>query len=130
MLYLLIEKWKLGTCFSVSFLTIGDMHQLLLCIIWSFNKKLLHFALHIYLTIEIWNFTNTVNQLIVLNLLIFILKKSFFFFCCFFRDASFHAHLEFLKSQGIAGISHHSLLFSKTEPVQEAPAYEVENNHW
>lgn len=45
-------------------------------------------------------------------------------------DASFQAHLEFLKSQGIAGISHHSLLFSKTEPVQEAPAYEVENNHW
>jgi len=26
------------------------------------------------------------------------------------------AHIEFLKSQGIAGVSHHSLLFSKTGP--------------
>ena len=28
------------------------------------------------------------------------------------------AHIEFLQTQGIAGVSHHSLLFSKTEPVQ------------
>ncbi|KAK2384897.1 Protein CHROMATIN REMODELING 24 [Trifolium repens] len=44
-------------------------------------------------------------------------------------DDSFHAHIEFLKSQGIAGISHHSLLFSKTEPVQEAPEHEVSRIH-
>ncbi|XP_061346860.1 protein CHROMATIN REMODELING 24 [Gastrolobium bilobum] len=36
-------------------------------------------------------------------------------------DDSFKAHIEFLKSQGIAGVSHHSLLFSKTAPVQAAP---------
>lgn len=29
--------------------------------------------------------------------------------------------MEFLKNQGIAGVSHHSLLFSKTAPVQDAP---------
>jgi hypothetical protein len=52
----------------------------------------------------------------------FYLKRVIFFFG---RDDSFHAHIEFLKSQGIAGISHHSLLFSKTEPVQEAPEHEV-----
>ncbi|WJX47788.1 Protein CHROMATIN REMODELING 24 [Trifolium repens] len=44
-------------------------------------------------------------------------------------DDSFHAHIELLKSQGIAGISHHSLLFSKTEPVQEAPEHEVTRIH-
>ncbi|XP_045823433.1 protein CHROMATIN REMODELING 24 isoform X2 [Trifolium pratense] len=44
-------------------------------------------------------------------------------------DDSFHAHIEFLKSQGIAGVSHHSLLFSKTEPVQEAPEHEVARVH-
>ena len=37
------------------------------------------------------------------------------------RDDTFKAHIEFLKCQGIAGVSHHSLLFSKTAPVQAAP---------
>ncbi|XP_050895402.1 protein CHROMATIN REMODELING 24 isoform X2 [Lathyrus oleraceus] len=45
--------------------------------------------------------------------------------CRHIVDASFHAHIEFLKRQGIAGISHHSLLFSKSEPVQDAPENEV-----
>ncbi|KAK4264709.1 hypothetical protein QN277_025847 [Acacia crassicarpa] len=44
-------------------------------------------------------------------------------------DDSFKAHIEFLKSQGIAGVSHHSLLFSKTAPVQDAPEDEVSRNH-
>lgn len=30
-------------------------------------------------------------------------------------------HTEFLKRQGIAGISYHSLLFSKAKPVQDFP---------
>lgn len=34
------------------------------------------------------------------------------------RDASLKVHTKFLESLGIAGISHHSLLFSKTAPVQ------------
>ncbi|XP_022031663.2 protein CHROMATIN REMODELING 24-like [Helianthus annuus] len=32
-------------------------------------------------------------------------------------DSSLEAHTKFLESLGIAGISHHSLLFSKTSPV-------------
>ncbi|XP_020204697.1 protein CHROMATIN REMODELING 24 isoform X2 [Cajanus cajan] len=36
-------------------------------------------------------------------------------------DDSFKAHIEFLKSKGIAGVSHHSLLFSKTAPVRADP---------
>ncbi|XP_004503910.1 protein CHROMATIN REMODELING 24 [Cicer arietinum] len=44
-------------------------------------------------------------------------------------DGSFQTHIEFLKSQGIAGISHHSLLFSKTEPVQDGPEDEVIRTH-
>jgi len=36
--------------------------------------------------------------------------------CISFSDDFFKAHIEFLKSQGIAGVSHHSLLFSKTGP--------------
>ncbi|KAH0987969.1 hypothetical protein GBA52_015146 [Prunus armeniaca] len=32
-------------------------------------------------------------------------------------DESFKSHIEFLETQGIAGVSHHSLLFSKTAPV-------------
>ncbi|KAL2342897.1 hypothetical protein Fmac_004182 [Flemingia macrophylla] len=36
-------------------------------------------------------------------------------------DDSFKAHIEFLKSKGIAGVSHHSLLFSKTAPVRGDP---------
>lgn len=44
-------------------------------------------------------------------------------------DDSFKAHIEFLKSQGIGGVSHHSLLFSKTAPVHDAPGDEVPRNH-
>ncbi|RDY00771.1 Protein CHROMATIN REMODELING 24, partial [Mucuna pruriens] len=45
-------------------------------------------------------------------------------------DDSFKAHIKFLKSQGIAGVSHHSLLFSKTAPVQaDAEDDEVTRNH-
>lgn len=35
-----------------------------------------------------------------------------------FRDEHLSAHIKFLESQGIAGVSHHSLLFSKAAPVQ------------
>lgn len=31
------------------------------------------------------------------------------------RDESLSKHIEFLEQQGIAGVSHHSLLYSKTE---------------
>lgn len=34
-----------------------------------------------------------------------------------YRDPSLKAHTKFLESLGIAGISHHSLLFSRTAPV-------------
>ncbi|KAJ1387805.1 SNF2-related, N-terminal domain [Sesbania bispinosa] len=45
-------------------------------------------------------------------------------------DDIFKAHIEFLKRQGIAGVSHHSLLFSKTDTVQAAPEDdEVTRNH-
>ncbi|XP_027342704.1 protein CHROMATIN REMODELING 24 [Abrus precatorius] len=45
-------------------------------------------------------------------------------------DDFFKAHIEFLKSLGIAGVSHHSLLFSKTAPVQADPEDdEVTRNH-
>ncbi|XP_022632577.1 protein CHROMATIN REMODELING 24 isoform X2 [Vigna radiata var. radiata] len=46
-------------------------------------------------------------------------------------DDSFKAHIEFLKSQGIAGVSHHSLLFSKTGPQvgDELEDDEVPRNH-
>lgn len=40
------------------------------------------------------------------------------------RDDSFKDHIKFLHSQGIAGISHHSLLFSKTA------ALSVANDDW
>ncbi|KDP31473.1 hypothetical protein JCGZ_15353 [Jatropha curcas] len=33
-------------------------------------------------------------------------------------DESLEAHVKFLETKGIAGVSHHSLLFSKTAPVQ------------
>lgn len=32
------------------------------------------------------------------------------------REDSLQSHIEFLETQGIAGVSHHSLLFSKTAP--------------
>ncbi|KAK7831056.1 protein chromatin remodeling 24 [Quercus suber] len=38
--------------------------------------------------------------------------------CHHIMDDYLKAHIEFLQTQGIAGVSHHSLLFSKTEPVQ------------
>ncbi|KAG2410642.1 Protein CHROMATIN REMODELING-like protein [Vigna angularis] len=46
-------------------------------------------------------------------------------------DDSFKAHIEFLKSKGIAGVSHHSLLFSKAEPQvrDELEDDEVPRNH-
>ncbi|CAJ1937777.1 unnamed protein product [Sphenostylis stenocarpa] len=46
-------------------------------------------------------------------------------------NESFKAHIEFLKSQGIAGVSHHSLLFSKTAPPVRAELEddEVTRNH-
>lgn len=33
-----------------------------------------------------------------------------------YRDDSLRRHIEFLETQGIAGVSHHNLLFSKTAP--------------
>ncbi|XP_068663518.1 protein CHROMATIN REMODELING 24 [Aristolochia californica] len=42
-------------------------------------------------------------------------------------DDSLRNHIKFLESQGIAGVSHHSLLFSKTAPVTEV---EEEENTW
>ncbi|XP_047165048.1 protein CHROMATIN REMODELING 24 isoform X1 [Vigna umbellata] len=46
-------------------------------------------------------------------------------------DDSFKAHIEFLKSKGIAGVSHHSLLFSKAGPQvrDELEDDEVPRNH-
>ncbi|XP_065618738.1 protein CHROMATIN REMODELING 24 isoform X1 [Quercus suber] len=38
--------------------------------------------------------------------------------CQHIMDDYLKAHIEFLQTQGIAGVSHHSLLFSKTAPVQ------------
>ncbi|PON78685.1 Protein CHROMATIN REMODELING [Trema orientale] len=38
--------------------------------------------------------------------------------CQHIMDEHLNAHIKFLESQGIAGVSHHSLLFSKAEPVQ------------
>lgn len=40
-----------------------------------------------------------------------------FFFLQNYRDESLEEHIKFLESLGIAGVSHHSLLFSKTAPV-------------
>ncbi|KAK7318422.1 hypothetical protein RJT34_03122 [Clitoria ternatea] len=45
-------------------------------------------------------------------------------------DGFFKEHIEFLKSLGIAGVSHHSLLFSKTQPVPADPVEdEVTRNY-
>ncbi|KAJ6991056.1 protein CHROMATIN REMODELING 24-like [Populus alba x Populus x berolinensis] len=41
-------------------------------------------------------------------------------------DEYLESHIKFLESQGIAGVSHHSLLFSKTETVQLAQEEEDE----
>ncbi|KAG6717084.1 hypothetical protein I3842_04G080000 [Carya illinoinensis] len=38
--------------------------------------------------------------------------------CQHIMDAYLKAHIGFLETQGIAGVSHHSLLYSKTAPVQ------------
>ncbi|CAH1412225.1 unnamed protein product [Lactuca virosa] len=40
-------------------------------------------------------------------------------------DSSLEAHIKFLESLGIAGISHHSLLFSKTAPVPVMQDFEL-----
>lgn len=40
------------------------------------------------------------------------------------------SHIEFLKTQGIAGVSHHSLLFSKTAPTPVAGVEEEEQDIW
>ncbi|KAL7608695.1 hypothetical protein Lser_V15G14091 [Lactuca serriola] len=40
-------------------------------------------------------------------------------------DSSLSVHIKFLESLGIAGISHHSLLFSKTTPVPIMQDYEL-----
>lgn len=48
-------------------------------------------------------------------------------FNCLFRlhrDDDLKAHIEFLASQGIAGVSHHSLLFSKEAPAQDVQGEE------
>ncbi|XP_024028985.1 protein CHROMATIN REMODELING 24 [Morus notabilis] len=39
-------------------------------------------------------------------------------------DDDLKAHIEFLESQGIAGVSHHSLLFSKEAPAQDVQGEE------
>ncbi|KAJ8769138.1 hypothetical protein K2173_000913 [Erythroxylum novogranatense] len=41
-------------------------------------------------------------------------------------DKSLEAHIKFLESLGVAGVSHHSLLFSKTAPAQVVPQDEEE----
>ncbi|KAB2597160.1 DNA excision repair protein ERCC-6-like [Pyrus ussuriensis x Pyrus communis] len=41
-------------------------------------------------------------------------------------DKYFKSHIEFLETQGIAGVSHHSLLFSKTAPLPVAEGVEDE----
>jgi hypothetical protein len=45
---------------------------------------------------------------------------------CFCRDEFLESHIKFLETQGIAGVSHHSLLFSKTATVQVAQEEEDE----
>lgn len=58
--------------------------------------------------------------------------NSFFYFLIILishvcdRDESLKAHIKFLESQGIAGVSHHSLLFSKAAaPVHTQDDEEV-----
>lgn len=45
-------------------------------------------------------------------------------------DASLKQHIEFLEGQGIAGVSHHNLLYSKTESVQSPPPEENDMSKW
>lgn len=45
--------------------------------------------------------------------------------CSWFREEPLKVHIEFLESLGIAGVSHHSLLFSKTAPVPVPSEEEV-----
>lgn len=47
-------------------------------------------------------------------------------FVCFCRDEFLESHVKFLETLGIAGVSHHSLLFSKTAPIQPIQQDEVE----
>ncbi|KAF7840134.1 protein CHROMATIN REMODELING 24 [Senna tora] len=44
-------------------------------------------------------------------------------------DDYFKAHIEFLNRLGIAGVSHHSLLFTKTEPAQDPPEDDEVTRH-
>ena len=53
-----------------------------------------------------------------------ILTLNLSYFCC--RDEYLELHIKFLETQGIAGVSHHSLLFSKTATVQLAQEEEDE----
>lgn len=45
-------------------------------------------------------------------------------------DALLKQHIEFLEGQGIAGVSHHSLLYSKTESVQSPPPEDNDMSKW
>lgn len=45
-------------------------------------------------------------------------------------DASLKQHIEFLEGQGIAGVSHHNLLYSKTESVQSPPPEDNDASKW
>ncbi|XP_015891171.3 protein CHROMATIN REMODELING 24 [Ziziphus jujuba] len=45
--------------------------------------------------------------------------------CQYLMDESLKSHIKFLQSLGIAGVSHHSLLFSKTAPVHVQDDEEV-----
>lgn len=63
---------------------------------------------------------------------IFVSKGSLFWFsnsCLLFpdRDESLKSHVKFLETLDIAGVSHHSLLFSKTEPVEAEQVVEEIN---
>ena len=49
---------------------------------------------------------------------------------CFCRDETLESHVKFLETLGIAGVSHHSLLFSKTAPIQPIQQDEVEEIRW
>lgn len=41
-----------------------------------------------------------------------------------YREESIRAHVEFLETLNIAGVSQHSLLFSKAAPAQEVEILE------
>lgn len=47
-------------------------------------------------------------------------------FLMFARDEFLKGHIQFLENQGIAGVSHHSLLFSKSAPPVQVLSEEEE----